>query len=275
MKETAASFGRNGHLIGIESEPEAPRDGRPHVLILNSGLLHKVGPFRLSVDLARRLAASGYRVLRFDLSGLGDSKLRVAAGEDEDRPVADAREAMDFLSQRYSHLSGSRRFVLMGLCSGSDNSHRTAVADERVVGGVHLDGYGFRTPAYHAHHYARRLLSPTFYRRRFSSPGEDHTPAPGGPINANARKFPPIEQVTREFEALMRRDVRLLYVYTRGVDRYVNYKSQLRDSFPSVDFGDRLELDLYPLAEHTYPLVRGRARVVSRVVDWMNREFGR
>jgi pimeloyl-ACP methyl ester carboxylesterase len=271
MKESAASFGRNGNLIGIESEPEAPRDGRPHVLILNSGLLHKVGPFRLSVDLARRLAASGYRVLRFDLSGLGDSKLRVATGEDEDRPVADAREAMDFLSQRH----GSRRFVLMGLCSGSDNSHRTAVADERVVGGVHLDGYGFRTPAYLAHHYARRLLSPTFYRRRFSRTGEDHTPAPGGPINANARKFPPIEQVTREFEALMCRDVRLLYVYTRGVDRYVNYKSQLRDSFPSVDFGDRLELELYPLAEHTYPLVRGRARVVSRVVDWMNREFGR
>jgi hypothetical protein len=73
----------------------------------------------------------------------------------------------------------------------------------------------------------------------------------------------------------MRRDVRLLYVYTRGVDRYVNYKNQLRDSFPSVDFGDRLELELYPLAEHTYPLVRGRERVIARVVDWMNREFGR
>jgi dienelactone hydrolase len=274
MKETAASFGRSGNLIGIASEPEAPREGRPHVLILNSGLLHKVGPFRLSVDLARRLAASGYRVLRFDLSGLGDSKMRLAraaADEDEDRAVADVREAMDYLSERYS----SRRFVLMGLCSGSDNSHRASVVDERVVGGVHLDGYGFRTPAYYAHYYARRALSPTFVRQRLSGARKDDTPAPGGPINANARKFPPIEQVAREFEALMRRDVRLLYVYTRGVERYVNYKSQLRDSFPSVDFGDRLELELYPLAEHTYPLVRGRARVVARVVDWMNREFGR
>lgn len=272
MRERAASFGRSQNLIGIVSEPDrAPAEGAPHVLILNSGLLHKVGPFRLSVDVARSLAVAGFRVMRFDLSGLGDSKMRIAK-EGEDLPVSDVKDAMDHLRDEY----GARRFVLMGLCSGSDNSHRASVADTRVVGAVHLDGYGYPTRRYRAHFYARRLTSIAFVKEKLTRALREPKPeAPGGPINTNSRRFPPQEQVAHELSRLMRRDVRLLYVYTRGVENYNNYKDQLRESFPGVDFGKRLELELYPLAEHTYPLVRSRAKVVARITGWMQREFGR
>ena len=102
MSETALTFGVQNNLIGIVSEPEAqvPR-AHPNVLILNAGLNHKVGPFRMSVDLARQLAGNGFRVLRFDSSGFGDSKMRLVSREAEDLSVTDVREAMDALQQRF------------------------------------------------------------------------------------------------------------------------------------------------------------------------------
>ncbi|MFI5298532.1 MAG: alpha/beta fold hydrolase [Polyangiales bacterium] len=272
MIERAVSFGRSSNLIGIVSEPDVfLKSSRPDILILNSGLTHKIGAFRMSVDLARKLAADGFRVLRFDISGVGDSRVRLAREAGEDIPVSDVRDAMDFLSEHH----GTGRFVLMGLCSGSDNSHRTAVADPRVVGAAHLDGLGFRTPRYYANFYGPRLRSGTFLatqlkRRLLAS----RRPTSTTLVNSYERKFPPIEQVARDFAALMARNVRLLYVYTHGAHLYTNYRDQLREAFPSIGFGDRLEVEMYPYAEHTYPTVRSRATVVNRVVDWAQRIFG-
>lgn len=273
MSETALSFGRHNNLIGVISEPEAaPPKDRPDVIILN-----RTGPFRMNVDLARALAASGFRVLRVDLSGFGDSKLRITAKEGEDVPVSDVGEAMDVLTARYQ----TRRFVLMGFCSGSDQSHRASVIDNRVVGVVHLDGFGYPTPAYYARHYTRRLLSWRYLQPKLASKlrkvlgaGTTAVQEPTSINNRLKREFPPIQQTTREFASLMRRDVRLFYVYTRYGDSYTNYAKQMRDSFPSVDFGDRLTVERYPLASHTFPLIRNRGKVIARIVDWMSLEFG-
>jgi hypothetical protein len=273
MRERAVSFGRGAGLLGIVSEPKVtPAVARPFVVILNSGLLHKVGPFRLSVDLARKLAGDGFSVMRFDLSGLGDSKMRIAPKEGDDLPVADVREAMDFLEEQF----GARTFVLAGLCSGSDNSHRASVVDERVVGAVHLDGVGYKTPRYFVNHYARRLTSARFLKQKLDRARAKRSPqAPIAGINAYNRKFPPMEQVGRELTQLVVRGVKLLYVYTGGVEQYTNYRDQLRDTFSNVDFGDRLTLDFFPHAEHTFPLVRTRRDVVDRIADWMHHEFSR
>ncbi|MEQ9321172.1 MAG: hypothetical protein RIF41_18560, partial [Polyangiaceae bacterium] len=73
MKEHALRFGEGGGLLGLVTVPEEQRDGSPGVLILNAGLLHRVGPCRMGVDLARRSARLGAPTLRFDSSGLGDS----------------------------------------------------------------------------------------------------------------------------------------------------------------------------------------------------------
>ena len=275
MKETALTFGRGNNLIGIVGEPDnTPPKDTPAVLILNSGSLHKVGAFRLSVDLTRKLAGNGFRVLRFDLSGLGDSRLRLAKDEHEDLAVTDVREAMDCLAQRH----GNRKFVLMGLCSSSDNSHRTSLVDDRIVGMVHLDGYGFRNYLYYVNHYGRRLLSRKFLARKLTNLAiadqQGRSREIHSPIGVIERKFPSIEQVEKEFALLMERDVRLLYIYTRGGESYNNYQHQLRDTFKSVDFRDRLELEYYPLADHTYPFLRSRAKAIARIVDWLNRQFG-
>src|SRR5688572_22932114 len=101
--ESLLTFGASGTLHGILTEPEAARrvPDAPFVLLWNVGLHHRVGPYRIYVDLARRLAEAGYGSLRFDTSGLGDSETsRNDARSDAERNVADVRAAMQALGEQ-------------------------------------------------------------------------------------------------------------------------------------------------------------------------------
>jgi alpha-beta hydrolase superfamily lysophospholipase len=102
-------------LFGIVSEPVVPPTG-PTVILLNAGLIDHVGPSRLWVDFARRWARGGARVLRFDLSGLGDSPVRPGQRED----LAYPPEAFDDLSEMVAVMApgGTGDVILTGLCSG-------------------------------------------------------------------------------------------------------------------------------------------------------------
>src|SRR5690606_3214765 len=119
--ERAIALGVEANLIGILSEPEGAlpasasptRTPRPVVIFLNAGVLHRVGPHRLHVNLARRLAARGLSSLRLDLSGIGDSRSVPGSLAFRDSAVADARAAMDQLGAEL----GAQRFILFGLCS--------------------------------------------------------------------------------------------------------------------------------------------------------------
>lgn len=121
-------------MRGVLSEPvDPPADERPSLLLLNIGANHRIGNGRLYVNLARDWAATGFRVLRFDRSGIGDSPART--GEEENYVYApygtdDTRAAMNFLARN----KGARSFVLAGICSGAYYAYYSALADTRVVG---------------------------------------------------------------------------------------------------------------------------------------------
>jgi pimeloyl-ACP methyl ester carboxylesterase len=100
------------------------------ILLLNAGLVHRVGPNRLYVTLARRLAEMGYPVLRFDLSGIGDSPPRSDHLPFDQSSVEEAIAAMDLVAGACE----SSRFVLAGICSGADVALLAAARDRRVVG---------------------------------------------------------------------------------------------------------------------------------------------
>ena len=78
---------------------------------------HHVGPGRLWVDLARRWAAGGVRVLRVDLSGIGDSGVR--DGQLPQRPYAP--EGAEDLCEVTAALglTDPCELVLMGFCAGA------------------------------------------------------------------------------------------------------------------------------------------------------------
>ena len=127
VRETAVFLGPASRLFGILSEPEVVPPGRREVLlILNSGGQHHVGPARMYVRLARRLAGLGITALRVDLAGLGDSGSHV----DETGNVVYSRFASQDLSDLLEALN--QRFDkpvihAVGLCSGAYHALKCAV----------------------------------------------------------------------------------------------------------------------------------------------------
>lgn len=275
MSEEAVSFGSENCLVGVITAPDvdAYAKNRPAVLFLNAGLLHRVGPYRLYVDLSRKLSSMGFTVLRFDLSGIGDS----LQGDDnrlyDERILDNVRGAMDFLSMK----KGVNEFVLMGLCAGADNAHKAAVKDERVTGAVFFDGYGYRTCGYYLHRYVPKMLSvnkwKNFLKRKIFSVishvyGESEEVSGRGEMFL--RKFPPKQRATKEIQNLIDRGVNLLYVYSGGVKYdYYNYYGQFKAMFRSIDFQGRVETVYFDKAEHTYPSIEDRNKLMTAVCRWM------
>ncbi len=108
------------------STEETPRQELPTIFLLNAGVLDHTGPGRLWVELSRRWARAGFRVVRFDLTGVGDSAERVG----EARPVVFAPDAVDDLidATRAVLPDDPSNAVYVGLCSGAYHAVEGAMA---------------------------------------------------------------------------------------------------------------------------------------------------
>lgn len=118
-------------LFGIVTEPQGPMtNDRPTIVLLNAGAAYRIAPGRLHVHLARRLALEGFRCLRLDANGLGDS---VAAERERENQVYPATAFRDVdLTLRWLGEQGwGERIVLAGLCSGAYNAFQSAVSLSR------------------------------------------------------------------------------------------------------------------------------------------------
>jgi pimeloyl-ACP methyl ester carboxylesterase len=272
MKERICQFGPLHNLTGILTEPtpEEVRHDCPAVLMLNAGLLHRVGPHRMSVELAHRLADRGFRGLRFDLGGLGDSESPGEATSDENPALADIKEAIDFLGSKY----GIQRFVLFGLCSGADNSYAAAIRDPRVVGTILLDGFGFWTIKSYIVHYFPRVLQPKVWinlmRRRFSPSGRQFEKDALLRQQQLRRPFGTRLEVQRALESLLNRGTQMLCIYTGAAEKYYNYAGQFFDTFKGLKPQGKIEVEYYPNADHTYTFAEDRDRMFERVIRWLD-----
>jgi pimeloyl-ACP methyl ester carboxylesterase len=111
----ARRFG-SGRLFAIDTTRAGP-DPESAVVLLNNGLARSIGPGRTWVELADELARDGLRVLRVDLSGLGDSPVRAGHAENDSYSFAISEDVGDALA--YLRGEGVSRVVLLGLCSGA------------------------------------------------------------------------------------------------------------------------------------------------------------
>jgi hypothetical protein len=126
IHERVLTIGQQPCLVGIVSECQEPvTDQLPWIVLLNAGSVHRVGPHRLYVTLARQLAAVGFRCLRLDLCGLGDSITPDCEHENDPYPAATFRDIDATLTHLHNHL-GVQRVVLMGLCSGAYAAFQSA-----------------------------------------------------------------------------------------------------------------------------------------------------
>ncbi|MBV8762380.1 MAG: hypothetical protein JO257_34165 [Deltaproteobacteria bacterium] len=114
---------------------------RTGVILLNAGSVPRVGPNRLHVPIARRLAAAGALVLRVDLTGLGDSPARPGAGDNVTygtHALADVAAAVAWVRAQ-----GVREVALVGLCSGAYHAFKAAVAGTSVSAVVAINPLTF------------------------------------------------------------------------------------------------------------------------------------
>lgn len=279
MKERVVTFGDEKNLVGVITEPDDSYkiNSLPCLLMLNSGILHHAGPFRLHVVAARQLAAKGYLVFRLDVGGIGDSLSARGTEYDADRVISDIRMAMDELSQK----KGINDFVLMGLCTGAANAHRVAVVDDRVTGGIFLDGYAYPTWRFYIRRYLPAVLDPERYKnwiirmtRRVFRTHRDGDVHSGMVEDFGWWKLPPKSEVQKDLAKLVDRNVNLLYIYSGEQFEFYNYQEQFAHAFPALDFKGRLKVIINNEADHTYIIGLDRDRLISQVADWLNDCYG-
>ena len=277
MQESVIQFGPNDGLIGFLTTPdESVRVANaPTAVILNAGIVHRIGPFRLHIDIARQLAAAGYSTLRVDLSGLGDSLPSTEKLGDKNRAVLDVADAFDYLGEN----QGADKFVLLGLCSGAFNAHQVCVQDSRVVGAVFMDGIVFPTTGYFWRHTVGRLLKPRFYRnaikRRANFKKQRWINEDAGEELAEGEFFfaDNLDRhvIARELKDLKTRGVSMLFLYTDGYDDVCGRK-QFREMY-AIAPDDQIQVEYYPKAEHTFRIVENRNIACQRIVDWYQSRY--
>lgn len=153
-------------LVGVLSLPVAP--AATAVLIVVGGPQYRVGSHRQFVLLARRLAAAGYAVLRFDYQGMGDS---TGAAVDFLSATQDIAAALDALQQRVPQ---AQNIVVWGLCDAASAAllYVQQTQDRRITGLCLLNPW-VRSETSLArtqvkHYYLQRIMQPAFWSKLLS-----------------------------------------------------------------------------------------------------------
>lgn len=288
LKEIALNFGPAAGLVGILARGTGEDASDLAVVILNAGILHRVGPHRLHVRLARELAEHGVPTLRMDLPGIGDSRSTEPDASILEESVHAVAMALDTLEK----MRVARRFIAVGLCSGADHAFRIACADARVVGLVLIDPTRI-FPTWQ--HYVRRVMARTVqpvawlrllagryhvleHLRRWLRPvpppppvAEPVDPAALAPPTGIASATTAQERATveRTLVGLLARGLRVCYVIT-GTQRHLySYRGQIAHTFPGIGLEKATHVEFLPDAIHTFPREASRVRLADAVVAWV------
>ena len=281
MKEEAVLFGASRSLVGVITTPAgaARAADHPAAILLNSGLVHRVGPNRIYVKLARQLAAAGMTVLRFDYSGVGDSPARSDGGLLDECRVEETLAATQLLSAR----QGIQRFVLMGICSGAVNSFNAIRQDPRIIGAALINPLGYSSEfatsaqALQANHLARTywktgLLNPKSWLRVIGGR------ANYGMLTAHLKNLAirhskaaaAGSSVAREYQQIIAGGAELLVVYS-GQDRRWEQRHRMvfGDFNPNRAEANGLVIKVLEDANHTFTSIRCQQELIQLIQDWV------
>jgi hypothetical protein len=284
VREEAVLFGRTKSLVGIITDPpQAKRNTElPAFILLNAGIVHRVGPHRLFVKMARHLASMGFVVLRFDHSGIGDSNVREDKLPFEASSISETQEAMNCLSR----MRDSKRFVLFGLCSGTLTSFRTARSDLRVVGAVLLNAL-LESPetisASTVSYVIDRKIARSYVHRKVFDVKSWLKVLTG---DADYRKILRVlnsqissasfarkkvagadHQVVADLRGLFDRGVSLFFVFSEGTGVLEYFRLKLEDAIHKLNPG-KWNVEIIRETDHTFTLLRHQEQLLQVVGRW-------
>jgi pimeloyl-ACP methyl ester carboxylesterase len=274
--ELAVQFGPTGSLVGILSRPPSGvAVRRPAVVMLNTGIAHRIGHHRMYVKMARDLAALGYIAFRFDFSGIGDS----ASRSDDLSPIeahkTDLSEALDWLTASCD----VNEVIVIGLCAGAEIALRYGYSDKRVLSLVLLDPTIPPTVRFYAHYIGQRITQLRSWwsfvsgrGRIFAELSERARVAFGG---APAQSASDSDQTLRAdleqwYMKSLERGLKMLIVLTGGpLEGRQSYREQLFDALPNVPFEGRVSIEHFKDADHTFTSESARGRLHELILRWI------
>jgi len=276
VEEQAHRFGDGARLFGITSASFGVRPQKA-LLLLNSGGIHRIGLGSLYVKLARRLAARGWLVLRYDASGIGDSLSHPGAEENvvySPHAVADLRAAIDFLRARYD----LRRIEAIGLCSGAYHAFKGAVSGLPLTGIVVAnplvffwkEGMSLKYPAHEvvqaAAEYRRSVFQPAKWLKLLREQ-RDLVPMvavvgrrlldAGRAIAHDAARILRIslaDDLAAEVDAVVRRGVALRFVFSEGDPGEALLRAGVGSRLRRLERKGVLRVDHLPGCDHSLSL---------------------
>ncbi len=267
-------------LFVVQHKPASANINKTAVIILNSGFLHNVGPYRLSSNLANRMSSQGFVAARLDQSGKGDSPPR------RDLAGKEAR-LLDF-DEIFEHLRvdfGVSDCILVGLCSGADDALEIAEVRESVSGLIFLDGFSPVTLSYYANHYFKRLRyfrSWLQWKRRIQRKKQRDLDLQKSSLSSSVsnsgsasvislRRWRSEKEVKRTYESVLKRGVKIFAVFSGGAGDYYNHCGQLARGLnvPTT----ALEEVYFHEASHIYSQPNHRDRLVEAIGNWVQRQF--
>ncbi|MDM0017769.1 alpha/beta hydrolase family protein [Variovorax saccharolyticus] len=273
FKDEPLLFGDQGQLLGVMTRPTGRPPADVACLMYNFGVTHRVGPRRIQVKLARLLAQQGVPALRFDLSGVGDSKAPGASMSFEEQALGDIKLAIDQIEARF----GIRRIIVVGLCSGAIHGFQAALRDPRIVGLLAFDGHRFTSHRAKLERKLRRFLKfPVAQIRHWTERllGTDRPPD-GDLLRTGvlATVMTP-DRLKREMESLVARGVSLYLVYSGTLQSRDRDKDQLHALRGSAIL-DQLRYEFMPNLDHSFTEVAGQDFFLDAVCGWVREIQGR
>lgn len=247
--------------VGILTLPDATI--RPTALILaNAGRMHRTGPFRLHVELARSLAADGFAVLRLDAPGIGDAS---GAGNP---PLAHLSEALDAMTQA----TGCHDFAVGGICAAADEAWMLARVDSRVRGLLLLDGIAARGFWYL---FGRLLLAlrrpPVHWMRGLTSRMRRAGGSETAPLRSeDYRVWPEAQEVRAQFSDLLACGLHVLALYTGGAAGYFAHPRQFAATFGAAAAHPHVRFLHWPEVDHLFFAPAARRHLYLTLRDWLN-----
>lgn len=282
--EKAIAFGAENALVGTITIPGLGADTESDLgfIFFNAGVVHRVGPHRINVKLARAVARLGIPSIRFDLAGLGDSgrqgmDSRLSYGQ---QAAVDIYAAIDALAAH----TQAKRFVLCAICSGTVHSYAAAENDSRIAALILLDGYRYPSArmsfVYLMTRIRRRMALGGLtswigesLRARIARLTGSHSPtAQQDDVRVAGPGFFTDRPTKREFAMMLngfaQRNIRVFFVYAGSTFQYYNYANQFKDAFKGYGLSPLVEDHFLPYADHTMTRRAAQQEFVALVTDW-------
>jgi pimeloyl-ACP methyl ester carboxylesterase len=283
MREEAVLIGKRQSLVGILTHPRAEKQShrRRAVILLNPGIVHRVGPGRIYVQIARTLAEKGWFALRFDFSGIGDSAVRADSLDFNNSAISETQDAIDLLTAR-----GVDEFVLLGGCSGARISLDVACCDPRVKGaslinfpiGEDDDEDGAENPdlrnRQRSHYYWNyALFDPNSWRKLITGKANylQVAKALWGQVKLKLRSRNPgtPSELETKLRTAVSQGVQVTFIYAAGDLHRRDLRQALGKSFKSLS--GSVTVATIPRSDHTFSSIHDQEQLVKSLLKIMER----